>query len=134
MTPLIPNLDKKGPNSYITYKWSQKDQNNNLLKLWGKYLQFSQILKYRFHKFWNFNLSSDVIIAIIRSRKTQICISAAKGDKRIIVIPKLNQTDISNTICSRKIKTRSIWTFRGNVFAKAIFLKILKILVLHDLY
>ena len=28
---------------------------------------------------------------------------------------------ISNTICGRKIKTRSIWTFRGNVFVKAIF-------------
>ena len=42
-----------------------------------------------------------------------------KSDRRIKVIPNRNQTDISNIICGRKIKTGSIWNFR-NVFEKAI--------------
>ena len=55
-----------------------------------------------------------------------------KGDRKIKVIPKLNQTDISNTICGGKIKTRSLWTFRRNVFVKAILnLKKIKINALH---
>ena len=76
---------------------------------------------YRFDKFWNFDPSSDVITAKIKSNKTQICISSASGDKRINVIQKWNHSDMSNTICGRKIKTSSTWTFRRNVFVKIIF-------------
>ena len=47
---LTQNLDKKGPNSYIIYKWWKKDLNKYLYKLWGKYIDFeaqvSQILKF----------------------------------------------------------------------------------------
>ena len=43
--------------------------------------------KYKFYNFLNFNPSSD-IIAKIGSKKVQICISCAKGDRRIKVIPK----------------------------------------------
>ena len=46
----------------------------------------------------------------------------AKGD-RIKVVPKWNQDDTSNITCGRKIKTRSIWNFRGNVFMKVVSLK-----------
>ena len=76
---------------------------------------------YRFHKFWNFNPSSDLITDKIKLNTTQICISSANGDKRINVIQKWNHSDISNTICGRKIKTSSTWTFRKNVFVKVIF-------------
>ena len=79
--------------------------------------------KYRFHKFWSCNPISDAIIAKVVSKKAQICISRAKFDRRIKMILKWNQTDASNAICGRKIKTRSTRTFRGNVFVKAIFWK-----------
>ena len=83
--------------------------------------------KYKFHKFWNVNSSSNIIIAKIGSKKAQTFISYAKGDRRIKIIPKWNQTNISNIIYGRNIKTRSPWTFRRNVFMKAIFLKIPKL-------
>ena len=61
--------------------------------------------KYKFHKFWNFNPSCDRTIVKIWKKKAQICIPCAKSDSRM---SKWNQTDISNTVCSRNIKTRSI--------------------------
>ena len=57
------------------------------------------------------------MIVEIGLKKTQVFISCATGDRRIKVIPKLNKTDISNATFSR----RSAWTFKRNVFVKAIF-------------
>ena len=73
--------------------------------------------KYRFHKFWNFNPSSDIISANIGSKKTHICLSWARVDRRIKVIPKWNQADKSNIICGSKIKNQihveemSLWGY-----------------------
>ena len=50
--------------------------------------------KYRFHKFWNSNSSFNITVVKGGSKKDQICISCAKGDRRIKVMPKWNQTDI----------------------------------------
>ena len=58
-----------------------------------------------------------------KSQITKSCISYAKGYRGNKVIPRRNQTDISNTICGRKTKTRFMWAFRGNVFMKAFFKK-----------
>ena len=44
--------------------------------------------KHWLHKFRNLNLSSDIIIGKIGSKKTQICVSCVKGDTGIKVIPK----------------------------------------------
>ena len=44
--------------------------------------------KHWLHKFRNLNLSSDIIIDKIGPKKTQICVSCAKGDRGIKVIPK----------------------------------------------
>ena len=74
--------------------------------------------KYRFYKFWDFDPSFDVIIAKNGSKKAKICTSCAKDGRRIKVIPEWNHTDISNTICGRKIKTRSTWTFLWRQFLK----------------
>ena len=37
--------------------------------MWSKYIDLKQIYWYRFHKFWNFNPSSDVIITKIVSKR-----------------------------------------------------------------
>ena len=44
-------------------------------------------------------------LLLILGQKAYICISCAKVDRSVKVIPKWNQADISNTICARKIKS-----------------------------
>ena len=54
-------------------------------------------------------------------KKAQVYVLCVKGNKGIKLIPRCNQTDISNTISGRNIKSRSTWSFRRNALVKAIF-------------
>ena len=77
------------------------------------------ISKHSFLKSRKFNPSFVIMIAEIGLKKAQMFISCAKGDRKIKVIPKLNQTDTADAIFSR----RSVWTFNRNIFVKKIFKK-----------
>ena len=99
--PLTSNLVKKDPNFYMCSNGDKRIKTTIYRNVEANILSS----KYRFHKFWNHNPSSDAITAKIWSKKAQICISCAKGDRKIKKIPKWSQTDISNTICGRRIKT-----------------------------
>ena len=101
---LTPNLVEKGPNSNITYKNANKRIKVTI------YINFEVNMltsNYMFHKFCNFNPSSGRCYCW---NCVTYCVSCEKWDRRIEVIPKRNQTNISNIICGIKIKTRSIFT------------------------